>query len=489
MGSAGEEQPLLPTKQEFDRKESAVSYGSYENCTPVHGPHDEHFNDATAVNRLYISHFLSALKDRLWQFAVPILLMEIWTETMLPAALAAFTCNVMAFLMMPYVGAWADRNDRLKTIRVSIFGESLCIISSGTLMFLLAKNAGKAEPMPIWDTYQITLFSLISFINGSCEVFMRIGQQSLEKDWAIIVAQHVGIEMHLINQKMRTIDLSCKLIGPAAFGLFVQAGSQSLVDRLLYTLTGLVVWSILSCPVEYISVSKVYFGIPRIREKMRKKGATSHLKVLYTGWNSYVSHRVFIPSLALATLYYTVLDNGVLMTAYLKWQGVPDAPLGASRGLGAIMGIFGTLVCYNLLLQLTGSVERLGALAVWLFFLMLTPISFAFYTGGSGMYSSVIMITCVTISRAMLWVFDQAIVRIMQDNVSESKRGVINGVHTAVCQLFLMGGSITGVLFSDPRQFLTLVLVSIGAVFTACVLYTYWALTHPKASRGAHTAL
>ncbi|TYZ68533.1 hypothetical protein PybrP1_000157, partial [[Pythium] brassicae (nom. inval.)] len=35
---------------------------------------------------LYISHFLSAWGDRMWQFAVPILFMEVFVDTLLPSA-------------------------------------------------------------------------------------------------------------------------------------------------------------------------------------------------------------------------------------------------------------------------------------------------------------------------------------------------------------------------------------------------------------------
>ena len=42
--------------------------------------------------------------------------------------------------------------------------------------------------------------------------------------------------------------------------------------------------------------------------------------------------------------YFTVLSFGILMTAYLKWAGMPQSILGATRGIGAGFGVTATFV-------------------------------------------------------------------------------------------------------------------------------------------------
>lgn len=42
--------------------------------------------------------------------------------------------------------------------------------------------------------------------------------------------------------------------------------------------------------------------------------------------------------------YFTVLSFGMLMTAYLKWAGMPESILGVTRGIGAGFGITATFV-------------------------------------------------------------------------------------------------------------------------------------------------
>lgn len=61
------------------------------------------------------------------------------------------------------------------------------------------------------------------------------------------------------------------------------------------------------------------------------------------GWVTYFKQSVWPAALALALLYFTVLSLGLLMTAYLKWQGMSEAVLSLYRGAGAISGLLATV--------------------------------------------------------------------------------------------------------------------------------------------------
>merc|ERR1719468_1263174 len=55
---------------------------------------------------LYGSHFLSAWSDRMWAFAIPILLMEIFVDTLMPSALFSLATYIASLIFMPTVGEW-----------------------------------------------------------------------------------------------------------------------------------------------------------------------------------------------------------------------------------------------------------------------------------------------------------------------------------------------------------------------------------------------
>ena len=75
---------------------------------------------------LYISHFLSTFGDRMWQFAVPMLMMDVWTQTLLPSAITGFTVATSCVFFMPYIGALIDSSKtRINTMRISIYTRGL----------------------------------------------------------------------------------------------------------------------------------------------------------------------------------------------------------------------------------------------------------------------------------------------------------------------------------------------------------------------------
>jgi len=79
------------------------------------------------------------------------------------------------------------------------------------------------------------------------------------------------------------------------------------------------------------------------------------------GWGTYFKQRLWPAAIALALLYLTVLSLGLMMTAYLKWQGMTEAELSLYRGAGAISGLMSTVI-FPSLLSKTGAVLYCAAL-------------------------------------------------------------------------------------------------------------------------------
>jgi hypothetical protein len=67
----------------------------------------------TAVAMLFASHFLSAWGDRMWQFAVPLLFMEMFVDNLAPTAVYALVVYLACVQFMPSVGSWVDKKPRL----------------------------------------------------------------------------------------------------------------------------------------------------------------------------------------------------------------------------------------------------------------------------------------------------------------------------------------------------------------------------------------
>lgn len=89
----------------------------------------------------------------------------------------------------------------------------------------------------------------------------------------------------------------------------------------------------------------------RSRSKQEKSHSSSGLlQLTASGWSlrgtglaTYFQQSVWPAALSLALLYLTVLSLGLLMTAYLKWQGMTEAVLSLYRGAGAVSGLLATV--------------------------------------------------------------------------------------------------------------------------------------------------
>ena len=151
--------------------------------------------------------------------------------------------------------------------------------------------------------------------------------------------------------------------------------------------------------------------------------------------------------------------------------------------MGALLGIVGTYV-YPSVLKCLRSLPRTGSLSLWLFALFISPAGLAFafekftdvdMTVHGQSVTPYIMLYAVAISRVWLWCFDLAECQIMQENIEESERGIINSVQTAMYQIFWVLLSIQGMIFSDPSEFYILTIMSVVTVCLSAMIFSLWA--------------
>lgn len=64
-----------------------------------------------------------------------------------------------------------------------------------------------------------------------------------------------------------------------------------------------------------------------------------------------------------------------------------------------------------------------------------------------------------------LWLSDLTVTQIMQEQIVEHKRGVINGVQNSLNMSMDMLKSLLVILFPYPQQFGLLIILSFGSVF------------------------
>ncbi|KAF5007251.1 hypothetical protein FDECE_6404 [Fusarium decemcellulare] len=86
-------------------------------------PHTQesgHWTISHSARRLYVSHALSTWNSRVFEFGSVLYLASIFPGTLLPLSVYAMARGIAAIALTSWVGQYIDREDRLKTVRLSI---------------------------------------------------------------------------------------------------------------------------------------------------------------------------------------------------------------------------------------------------------------------------------------------------------------------------------------------------------------------------------
>ncbi|OQS06722.1 Ferroportin (FP) Family [Thraustotheca clavata] len=421
---------------------------------------------------MYASHFLSAWGDRMWRFAMPLLFMEIFVDTLLPSAVFSIIVNIVGFFSIPSLGRWLDHTNRMKIMQTSIAIDNTCVVLStitlGSILYLISLSWS-------WNWYLIVLFGLTIVFGALGQIFNDAQTLSIEKDWVVVIADETNSSLVKWNTTMRRIDLTCALLSPSAFGFIMDFAGDDPMTRAAIGAASVGIWNLVAAPLEYTMVRDVYSFVPSlaISGYTGKPKPTVSVVQYFSLWTQYLKHPTFIVSFSFSILNMTVLSGGALNISYLQWRGLPLSLLGVSSGLGALFGLFGTLV-FPLILSCLGTVELVGVVSVWLFWFTLAPIGATYLFYGESSFTDYTMVIAVFVSRCWLWSCDLAETQIMQEWVEPDRRGAINAMQSATSKVFFIGVLLVSVFYSDPRQFETLAFVSLGAVGSSAIGFTIW---------------
>ena len=430
--------------------------------------------------RVYASHALSRFGDRMWEFAVPIMFVTLYKDTLLPAALFNMGIYIAGLIFLPLVGRWVDRTPRLRVVRICIAVDNACTTFVCVLLLLLMNRFdGKTQgTFNLKDAATASLFFSMLILAIMAEMAGKGSTLAIERDWVVVIAGGDKKTLSGINARIRQIDLLCKLLAPIAFGLI----SQYVKDADGYSRKAIAVgagvvagWNVLTAIPEYTFLARVHGACPALQSRDQERDSEPRMSAarqILRGWGCYFRHPVFGASLAYSLLYFTVLDGGTLMTAYLKWYGISPGVLGASRGIGALFGILGTLIFPRLRARWNGNLRPAAAVSLLLFWVTIVPIALVYALNWK--YKGAFMLASVVFSRWGLWSFDLGITQLLQENVAKEERATISGCQAGTYQFFYIILSILAIVYSDPSLFYHLVYVSVGIITASVVVFSAW---------------
>ncbi|XP_075464530.1 ferroportin-like isoform X1 [Ascaphus truei] len=252
------------------------------------------------------------------------------------------------------------------------------------------------------------------------------------------------------------------------------------------------------------------------------------------GWILYYKQPFFLAGMGLSFLYMTVLGFDSITVGYAYTQGLSSSVLSILIGVSAIVGILGTMAFTWLqrkcgLIQ-TGFISGIAQISSLVFcvvsvfmpgssmdlsvspyfnisnthnldgnsFFTVAPhvwstanftsdiensvnesttvnTAIEFSSNTVPLTSVILLFTGIIAARAGLWSFDLTVTQLIQENVNESERGIVNGVQDSMnCLLDLLHFFMV-IMAPNPEAFGLLVLISVSFVVMGHIMYYRYA--------------
>jgi len=422
-----------------------------------------------AVWMLYTSRCLAAWGQRFWSFGSALFMFALRPEDLILVSVLGLALNLARLLLIPTIGSWIDNVGRLKAARTLLVVQNLSIACACTLFAVYFKLPGVMEAHFLIVVAATTVLAVLaSLASAGIKILM-------ERDWIVVIAGHDDALLAKTNSVFQSIDLSCKTLAPIAAGVLLSwAGYYT-------TAIVLAAWNVISALIELTLLTMIYTEFRGLRWKPKPEGGKK--KRRFGGscgaWSLFMTHDIRNAGLSLSCLYMTVLGFDSVTWAYTLLQGIPEWQISVFVGVGAVIGILGTVLFPRL--RSACGVERTGMLgmcilvscqALCVVAIWLPGSPFPLARNHSGSYLSIaFLIGGITSARLGLWLADISIMQITQENVEAQNRGKIGGVQTALNSLVGLIKFCLTLGMPKETQFGYLVLASYACIVTGALLF------------------
>ncbi|XP_075464527.1 ferroportin-like isoform X2 [Ascaphus truei] len=441
---------------------------------------------------LYLTHVLSTWGDHMWNFAVSIFLVELYGYSLLLTAVYGLVLSGSVLLLGAIIGDWVDRNPRLK-------GMNATIRRIDQVTNILA-------PMAVG---QIMTFG--SLVIG-CGFVVGWNLTSVCVEYLLLRKVYEKIP-ELANKSRRKEEQEMKQLNVHGDN---EHNTPNEVENL---------------------VTDNASTICRPQKEDKNTCFSQIAKPFHTfrdGWILYYKQPFFLAGMGLSFLYMTVLGFDSITVGYAYTQGLTSSVLSILIGVSAIAGILGTMAFTWLqrkcgLIQ-TGFISGIAQISSLVFcvvsvfmpgssmdlsvspyfninsthnldgnsFFTVAPhvwstanftsdiensvnksttvnTAIEFSSNTVPLTSVILLFTGIIAARAGLWSFDLTVTQLIQENVNESERGIVNGVQDSMnCLLDLLHFFMV-IMAPNPEAFGLLVLISVSFVVMGHIMYYRYA--------------
>ncbi|KAF2077423.1 hypothetical protein CYY_001272 [Polysphondylium violaceum] len=446
--------------------------------------------ETTLSYYILLSHFITRMGDKMWEFIVPLILIYISPNSLIPTSLYGLSITIVRIILGPTIGNLVDKNKKLFVIKIGIFGQALsiglsCIILSHIFVNLESIQMEKDIFYSNTTSIHFILLLLLSSIHSLSGQIMDI---SVERKWVPCIIKR-DLLLHKVNTQMRQIDLATEVLSPFIAGLISNPSGSSFLIVGGFNFLSFVPQYFLLYLVYQISLKEKFdidsdIASDQLDHDDKKESSTggfqflgewNPLTNLVQGWSLFCQQKVFWIVIAYCLLWLTLLSpHDPVLTAYLSLHQFSFTQLSVFRGIGAIAGLVSTFSFRYLLEWNDNVLERTCLYYIGEEGLMLFLAGLVFGSIDQFRSSRYLFMTFIVLSRLGLYGFEVCSCSLVQRGVDDKIRGIVSGVESSLTSLASLSVFIVTIVMGDPNSFYILVWLSILFINVGVILTFYY---------------
>jgi len=289
--------------------------------------------------RILLSRFLTRFGDQAWDFAVPLVLIQIFPGKMQLIALVYLFSKLAQILIGPSIARKIDNTKRINIYKLGIGSQTIAM----TLMWfaIILLFLGQVEGSNFNLSQYIFILFLLSIFSAISNLGSSLMDISVGFDLAVDVLPEN--ELTTFNSRLKRLDLLTEVAAPIFTGLVFSLFTHK---SKFWGFSIVAILNLLTFMPEYFLLKAIQSSAS-YKEKISVPVAASNFLAVFIESVHKLKNRPYaLVIISYAFLWLSVLSpHGVLLTSYLKdGARVSEMTIGLFRGFGALFGLIPTFL-------------------------------------------------------------------------------------------------------------------------------------------------
>ena len=410
--------------------------------------------------KILLSRFLTRFGDQAWDFAIPLVLIQLFPGKIQVIALVYLISKLAQILLGPSIAKKIDNEKRITIYKLGIGSQTIAMIIMWFLIILLFLGQTEKSPFSIVQ-YVIILLFLAAF-----SAISNLGSSLMDISVGFDLAVDILPEEQLteFNSRLKRLDLFTEVTAPIFTGLVFSLFSHKSV---FWGFSIVALLNLLTFFPEFYLLKATQDTVNYKEKIIIPKNSVNFITVFIESLKQLRNKPYALVIISYAFLWLSVLSpHGVLLTSFLKdGAKASELTIGIFRGSGALFGLIPTFLFLKIKNK-KGLVQTSKYFVIFQFIcVLLSSICFFFI---NTIYPFLILIL---LSRIGLYGFSIGETELRQSLIPKNKRGEVNGIANSTTSMASLALFIAASLIGDTSNFGYMIIFSVVSVLISLILF------------------